>query len=87
MSIGDVRKTDRSRLLLYIRLMLSYPDFKHAYRAAQYLLLDQHDAWKIDGDYTPKPKTEWSYGEKSVFEAGSAVTVRQSHLPGDRPEG
>jgi hypothetical protein len=35
---------------------------------------DWPDAWKIDGDYTPKPKTGRSYGEKSVFEPGSAAS-------------
>jgi len=35
---------------------------------------DLPDAWKIDGDYMPKPKTGWSYGEKSVFEPGSATS-------------
>jgi hypothetical protein len=32
---------------------------------------DWPDAWKISEDYSPKPKTGWSYGEKSVFEVGS----------------
>jgi len=34
---------------------------------------DWPNAWKISEDYTPQPKTGWSYTEKSVFEVGSAA--------------
>ncbi len=46
MNAGDISKTDRSGLLLYIQLVLSYPDFKHAHRAAQYLF-DQKPRLKL----------------------------------------
>jgi hypothetical protein len=32
---------------------------------------DWPDAWKISADYTPEPRSGWSYREKSVFEVGS----------------
>ncbi len=41
---------DRGRLALYYRLILSYSDFKHAYRCAQYSI-SEHEAFaKTGGD-------------------------------------
>jgi hypothetical protein len=41
-------KADKQNLQLYLRLILSYGDFKHSYRCAQYLL-DQHDIYAKEG--------------------------------------
>lgn len=41
-------KAERSRLLLYYRLVLSYSDFKHAYRCAQYIIAE-HDSFSMEG--------------------------------------
>jgi len=45
---GAICKADRRNLQLYLRLILSYADFKQAYRSAQYLL-DQHDVYAREG--------------------------------------
>ena len=45
---GAISTADRRNRQLYLRLILSYTDFKHAYRSAQYLLA-QHDVYEREG--------------------------------------
>jgi hypothetical protein len=47
---NEIGEVDREALRFYIRLTLSYGDFKHAYRASQHLLAQHEDFAKVGGD-------------------------------------
>lgn len=50
LSSDAVAKADPRKLRFYYRLILSYGDFKHAYRCAQYLMAEHESFAKSGGD-------------------------------------